>query len=252
MAQAGMLERVLRVLTCFSEDEPETTAAVIVERSGLPRSSAHRLIAELVDRGLLTRVPGHRYAIGPRLWELGELSPLSVRLRETALTHMVRLYEATGENVHLAVLDGASPASAVALYVGRVTGTGSIPTLSRMGARHPLHATGVGKALMAAQDDDWLDEFLSVPLQSETTHTVTDAVTLRDQLLWARRRGYAITREEMTLGNMSVAAAVPPVAGLPPVAIGVVVHLERADERHLAPLVMETAHDLHRDLQKSR
>jgi len=249
---SGMLARTLRLLACFSEDEPDATAAELTRQSGLPRSSAHRLIAQLVEAGLLTRVPGHRYAIGARLWELGELSPLSLRLRETALTQMARLYEATGENVHLAVLDGPSPRASTALYVGRVTGSGAIPTLSRMGARHPLHATGVGKALLATRDDDWLAAFLAGPLERETTHTITDARVLHEEIARARQRGYATTREEMTLGNVSVAAALPEVSGLPPTAIGVVVHLDRADERRLAPLVIQAAHDLHHDLAAAR
>lgn len=251
MAGRGMLARTMAVLSCFDADTPDATAADIARRTGLPTSTVHRMVAELVAAGMIARMPAHRYAIGARLWELGELSPLSLRLRETALPHMVRLYEATGENVHLAVLDGPTPEAATALYVGRVTGTGAIPTLSRMGGRHPLHATGVGKALLTTRDGPWLERFLSAGLLAETTRTVTDPGVLRDELDVARARGYATTREEMTLGNMSVAAALAPVDGLPPVAVGVVVHLARADERRLAPLVSQCARDLHQALRDS-
>ena len=124
----------------------------------------HRLLAQLGGYGLVMRVPGHAYTIGARLWELGELSPLSLRLRETALPHMMRLYEATGENVHLAVLDAPTPETATALFVGRLTGQGSIPTLGRMGGRHPLHTTGVVCSWRAAHvDGTWVDV--------ESTHT---------------------------------------------------------------------------------
>jgi DNA-binding IclR family transcriptional regulator len=246
---AGILARTMRVLACFTDDEPAVTAADISRRTGLPPSTTHRLLAELVGHGLLARAPGHRYTIGSRLWELGELSPLAHRLRETALAHMARLYEATGENVHLAVLDGPSPEESDALFVGRVTGAASIPTLSRMGGRQPLHTTGVGKALLSTQNAAWLERYFTVPLERETVHSVTDAGALRAELARARARGYATTREEMTLGNVSVAAPVAPVQGLPPIAIGLVVHLERADERRLAPLVVQAARDLHADLR---
>ncbi|MBN9193582.1 IclR family transcriptional regulator [Microbacterium sp.] len=249
---AGMLARTMRVLGCFSEDEPAVTAAEIAARTGLPTSTVHRLLADLVGHGLLARAPGHRYVVGPRLWELGELSPLALRLRETALPHMARLYEATGENVHLAVLDGPAPEASDALFVGRVTGSGSIPTLSRMGGRQPLHTTGVGKALLSTRDAAWLERYFEVPLERETLHSVTDPEVLRAELARARARGYATTREEMTLGNVSVAAPVAPVQGLPPIAIGLVVHLERADERRLAPLVVQAARDLHADLRAAR
>lgn len=240
----GMLARAMRVLQCFTDDEPALTAARIGALTGLPSSSLHRLLGALTEFGLLTRAPGHRYTIGARLWELGELSPLSLRLRETALPHMLRLYEATGENVHLAVLDAPTPDTATALYVGRLTGTGSIPTLSRMGGRHPLHTTGVGKALLSTRDELWLEQYFAAPLERETTHSITSEQELRHDLDRARARGYATTHEEMTLGNVSVASALGPVEGLPPAAIGVVVHLERADERRLGPLVVQAARDI--------
>lgn len=251
MAQEGTLARVVRVLSCFSEDEPAVAASRISERTGIPTSTVHRLLHELVTEGFVAKAPGRRYTIGARLWELGELSPLSLRLRETALPHMQRLYEATGENVHLAVLDGPSPEASAALFVGRVTGSGSIPTLSRMGGRQPLHTTGVGKALLSTRDEAWLEQYFTVPLERETTFSIRDQARLRDELVRARGRGYATTREEMTLGNVSVAAPVAQVRGLPPIAIGLVVHLDRADERRLAPLVVQAARDLHQSLRIS-
>src|SRR5690606_25348632 len=139
----GMLQRAMRVLSAFDEDAPELTAAQVAERSGLPLSTVHRLVGQLLAEGILGRTDGHRYAIGARLWELGELSPLALRLRETALPHMVRLYEATGENVHLAALDAPTPRSATVIFAGRITGRASVPTLGRTGGRHPLHTTGV-------------------------------------------------------------------------------------------------------------
>ncbi len=224
--------RALRLLDCFSEDEPELTAA------------------QLVDAGLLGRASGHRYTIGVRLFELGELSPLSLQLRETALPHMMRLYEATGENVHLAVLDGATPQTSTALYVGRVTGRASISTVSRMGGRGPLHTTGVGKALLSARNEAWLAQYFQAPLVRETTHSITSESALRADLLQARARGYAVTREEMTLGNVSVAAALGRVERFPPAALGVVVHLERADERRLGPLVVQSTRERREDLKR--
>ncbi len=250
-AGAGLLHRMLAILGAFSDDEPELTAVDLAERTGLASSTLHRLLATLVAEGLVARAPRHRYTIGSRLWELGELSPLSLRLRESALVPMQLLYEATGENVHLAVLDGPTPETSTALYVGRVTGRSSIPTLSRMGGRQPLHTTGVGKALLATRDSEWLRRYFQVPLVAETRHSIVDEALLREDLARTRARGFALTREEMTLGNVSVAVALAPVEGLPPTALGLVVHLERADERRLAPLVMQAASDLSRLLQSS-
>lgn len=244
----GVLARAMRVLRAFSEDDERLTAAELGLRTGLPRSTAHRLAAEMMTLGMLDRLPDGAYTIGTGLWEVGELAPVSARLRERALPHMLKLYEASGENVHIAVLSSEDPAAAEALYVAKVTGPHSIPTLSRMGGRHPLHTTGVGKALLAQREDDWLDVFFQRTLERETVHSITDQRMLRDELRLARSRGFATTRQEMTLGNVSVAAALPPVWGLPPAAVGVVTHLARADERRLGALVSAAARDIAKEL----
>lgn len=240
----GVLLRALRLLGAFSADDAELSAAALAAYTGLPRSTAHRLAGELVAIGFLDRTSAGEYTIGTRLWELGELSPLSVRLREGALPFLERLYEASGENVHLAVLDGIHPTSAEALYVARVAGEASIPTLSRMGGRLPLHTTGVGKALLATRDDQWLDAFFSRVLERETVFSVTDERRLRAEVARARERGYATTRQEMTLGNVSIAAPLPAIADVPQAAVGIVGHIGRSDERRLGPLVIRAARDI--------
>lgn len=233
---ASLLDRAVDVLRAFTEDDEGLSLTELGRRTGLARSTVHRLVGQLLGLGLLDRMPGGAVALGAGLWELGELAPLSLRLRERALPHLQTLYEATGENVHLAVLSGTD-----ALYVARVTGTTSIPTMTRMGGRLPLHTTGVGKALLAVQDEAWLADYLRAPLERETAYSITDVSRLRTELDRARELGYATTRQEMTLGNVSIAAALPPVAGLPRAAVGVVTHLTRVDEGRIAPLVMRTA-----------
>ncbi|MDI2099307.1 IclR family transcriptional regulator [Ruicaihuangia caeni] len=232
----SVLSRSMRLLSAFDADDPYLTLAELSARGGLPLSTTHRLARELTNLGLLDHGRDGRYRIGVRLWEIGGLAPISLELREQAMPLLMRLYDATGENAHLAVLDGHE-----ALYLIRIMGPHAVPTLSRMGGRHPLHTTGVGKALLMTRDEHWLDRFLAQPLERDTTHSITDPAELRAELNRARVRGYATTREEMTLGNVSIAAPLPAVPGLPPAAIGVVTHLDRADENRLAPLVIKAA-----------
>ena len=243
MNGVGMLERTLAVLGSFSEDEPELTAAELAVSTGLPSSTLHRLLGTLIGHGLMTRVPGHRYTVGSKLWELGELSPLSMRLRERAIPHLLRLYEATGENAYLGVLEGEPDAAAV-LYVARVTGRNSVPTIGRAGGRGPLHATGVGRVLLAGRDEDWLLRYFRVPRERETMMSLTGEAELRREIARTRARGYALTREEMTLGSMSVAAPIPCAPGLPPAALSIVARKDQADEKMLARLVLLAARDI--------
>lgn len=241
----SVLSRATRVLRAFTEAEPELDLAALTQSTGLARSTVHRLASELVELGHLDRTARGRYTVGTRLWELGELAPVSVRLREVALPHLLALFAATSENVHLAVLSGDE-----ALYVARLTGSSSIPTLSRMGGRLPLHTTGVGKALLSTMDADQLARFFETPLERETIHSITDESTLRAEISRAQQVGYATTRQEMTLGNVSFAAALPAIDGLPRSAVGLVTHLARGDSSRLAPLVTRAAADIARDLSR--
>jgi DNA-binding IclR family transcriptional regulator len=234
-APASMIARAALVLRAFDEDAAVLGLPELARRTGLASSTVHRIAAALAAERLLDRVDGG-YTVGTGLWEVGELAPVSARLREAALPHLMTLYEETRENVHLAVLDGLE-----ALYVGRIAGTGSIPTLSRMGGRLPLHTTGVGKALLATRDEGWLQDYFRVPRERETVHSVVEEERLRRQIAETRSRGWSIARQEMTLGNVSIAAAVPQVPGLAPAAVGVVAHTARAAEERLGRSVARAA-----------
>ena len=141
----SVISKVVSLLDAFTADQPELSLGDLARITGLPVSTTYRLASELVSWGGLERAEsGTGYRIGMRLWELGALAPRAETLRELAQPFMQDLYAATGENVHLAVLDGLA-----ALYVDTVSGRTAVPTRSRRGGRLPLHATGVGKILLA-------------------------------------------------------------------------------------------------------
>lgn len=228
----SVLERAHRILTALRADGAPTTLTELARASAIPLSTTHRITAELVRLGQLEKgVDGH-YTAGISLWELGERASIARRLREAATPELTDLYDRTGENAHLGVLVGRE-----VLYVAKSSGARAIPTISRVGLRHPLHATGVGRALLADFDTDALDDYLQTPLAQITSFTITDPGRLRAELAATRERGYAVTRQEMTLGNASIAIAVRSRADLPPSSIGLVTHLATADAQRLVPLI---------------
>ena len=235
--------RMARLLDSFDGDHHRLTLTEIAARSGLAASTAHRMLGELVTAGLLARDTEARYTIGRRLWELGETSPISLELRETALPWLLTLYEATAENVHFAILDGIE-----ALYVARLVGPHSVPTMSRMGGRLPLHTTGVGKVLLAWQSEEFLRTYFARPLERPTKFSVTSEARLRAQLRDIRNRGYSETHQEQTLGNTSLAVPVPGRGGAPIAAVGLVTHTARADEARLVPVLQKAATGMAEDL----
>jgi len=227
----SLMERVARILRVMPEDGEPLPVPELARQAGLPASTAHRLVSELVRLGMLDLGPGG-VTIGLGLWELGERSAVLRRLREAAMPELIELYDRTGENVHLGVLVRHE-----VLYVAKATGKRAIPTLSEVGLRHPLHATGVGRAILLTRDDAFLDDFLATELLPETKLTITDAGRLRAVIAEEAKHGYAVTREEMTLGNVSIAMPLRQRPGLPPAAIGIVAHISSADEVRLLPLL---------------
>lgn len=233
---ASVIQRTARLLGCFDGEHPRLTLTEASERSGLAMTTTHRMLTELVEARLLAKGSDHRYSIGRGLWELGEVSPLSLELRETALPYLLTLYEATAENVHLAILDGVE-----ALYVARLVGPHSVPTISRMGGRLPLHTTGVGMALLAWQDDAFLTAYFSRELERPTKFSITSEPRLRAQLAEVRRNGFSQTRQEMTLGSTSLAVPIVGRGARPLAAVGLVTHTVTADIGRLVAVLQKAA-----------
>jgi DNA-binding IclR family transcriptional regulator len=233
---------VLAILGAFDAAHRALTLTEIAERAGLARPTTHRLIAELADWGALRRDPRGRYVVGRRLWDLGLLAPVQTGLRETASPFLHDLYGATLATVHLAVREDVS-----VLYLDTLRGHASVPIVSRVGSRLPLHATGVGKVLLAHAPVDVRRAVLGAPLPRLTRYTITQPATLERQLARVRHDGYATTQEEMTLGACS--AAVPITVGDQVVAsLGIVVADLRRTRGRLVAALQVAAQGISRSL----
>ncbi|MEV0398623.1 IclR family transcriptional regulator [Actinoallomurus sp. NPDC050550] len=235
--------KVMAILESFAPGGVRLTLTEICGRAGLPLATGHRLVRELTGGGFLERLPDGSYRIGTRLWRIGAQASAATTLRELALPHMEELYAATHENVQLAVLSGDQ-----ALYLERLRGPRSVPIVTRVAAELPLHATGVGKVLLAFAGDDLAEKVIARGLRAYTRHTVTDADRLRACLADVRRSGYAVTREEMSLGTCSVAAPVRDADGDVFAALSLVTRRSGVDLRRVVPAVLAAANALSRDV----
>ncbi|OJG06114.1 Pectin degradation repressor protein KdgR [Pseudonocardia autotrophica] len=197
----SVTSRVFALLAAFDPDHRSLTLTELAARSRLPLSTTHRLVAELVELGGLDR-RGSGYVVGRKVWDLGLLAPVQTELRLVAAPFLQDLYAATHATVHLAERDGTE-----AVYLDRISGNASVPVVSRVGGRLPLHATGVGKILLAWAPEEVQLEVLA-SLRRITPYTVTQPRRLADQLDRARREGWAQTMEEMSRGACSLAVPV--------------------------------------------
>jgi DNA-binding IclR family transcriptional regulator len=235
--------KVMAILDVFVAGDIGLNLTEICRRAALPLATGHRLVGELTGGGFLERQADGSYRVGVRLWRIGVQAAVVSGLRELALPHMEELYEGTRENVQLAVLREGR-----ALYVERLRGPRSVPVLTRVAAELPLHATGVGKVLLAYAPERLREMVLAASLSAHTQHTITDPGRLRSHLAEVHRSGYAITREEMTLGSCSVAAPVLDADERVVAALSIVAHNHSADLRRLVPTVVTAARALSRDI----
>jgi DNA-binding IclR family transcriptional regulator len=245
----SVTSRALAVLDAFGTDAPRLTLSEVAERSGTPLTTTHRLLAELTDWGALSRRSDGRYEIGRKLWDLGLLAPVQSELRQVAAPFLSDVHTTIRDTVHLAVRDGLS-----ALYVERISGRESVPVVSQVGSRLPLHATGVGKVLLAAAPPEVVEQ-VTQALTRQTRHTVVEPGRLRRELTEIRRRRYARTSEEMSPGTASLAVPVQverPAGPVVVAALGIVVPPHRRDLPRLVPVLEVAARGIGRELARTR
>lgn len=236
----------MALLTAFRPDEVELSLAELARRTGLAKSTAHRLLRELTTWDLVERTPGG-VRLGMRLFELGSLVPRQRGLREAAAPFLADLFEAAHETVHLAVLDGVE-----VVYVQKLDSRRGPAVPSRVGGRLPAHCTGVGKALLAFSPPPLLDAVLATGLRRRAPRTVVAPGLLRQELAEIRDRGVAVEHEESGVGVTCVAAPVLDTEGAAVAAVSITGWVNRLDPVRFAPAVRTAALGISRTLHGSR
>jgi DNA-binding IclR family transcriptional regulator len=238
---SAVIDRVSLVLDAF--DGPgRLNLAQIVRRTGLPRSSAHRMLERLVALRWLRR-NGRDYELGMRLVELGSLAVHQDRLHRAAMPLLHDLHRATGLVVHLAILDGSD-----VVYLEKIGDQmmAAIPT--RVGGRQPAHCAAVGKAMLAYREDTDQADVIDLGTR-KTRYSISTPAQLSAELASVAARGVAFDREESVPGFGCVAAPI----GAPGEAVAAVsvcgpMNRMMFDQRLAAPVRM-TAMGIWRDVE---
>lgn len=197
-----MVEKSWAVLEAFAPDGGPCRLTELAERSGLPRSTVHRLVTRLVGTGVVER-SAQGFQLGRRLFELGALVPVERSLRDAALPFMEDLYVATHETVHVGVPDGHD-----VVYLEKIYGHAVFAMPSRVGGRLPLTGTATGRAMLAFREPWFIEQVLSEPLPRLTERTTTDPARLADELEEIQVSGVAYEYDEVQFGGSSLAAPV--------------------------------------------
>jgi len=199
------LERALDILDCFSFQNRELSLFDVVNRTGLNKTTAKRLIANLTSRGYLQQDSQTRkYQLGMRLFELGGVVFSSFSLRRSAAAPMTVLQNETDATVLLGVRMEDH-----LVYVDKREGAGMIRISSDVGWRRPLHYGMLGMVLMAGLESREADRILeNYPLEAHTPFSITDLDAFSLRLEEIRVQGYVIEKEEAVEGLIGIAAPI--------------------------------------------
>src|SRR3984893_1994313 len=197
------LERGLSVIRAFDAEHAKLTLSEVATSTGLSRAAARRFLRTLVQLGYM-RSDGGRFELRPKILELGYAYLSSLTLPEVALPHLEELVEEVRESSSVSELDGED-----VVYIARVP-TKRIMTMTiSVGTRFPAYATSMGRVLLAAQPEDWLERYLAaVSLHGLAGRTITSPGGLRQELVTIRGRGWALVDQELEEGLRSLAAPI--------------------------------------------
>lgn len=246
------LVKAVAALDALLERPDGLALAELARATGLSKPTAHRLLAGLLDAGLVRTAGDGRYALGARCLVLGAGFLAGVDLRQEALPVLHELASETGETCHLGVLSGGE-----VVYIEKVDSRHAIRMHSRVGATAPAVSTGLGRAILSRSEPEALDAVLAAAtdadgrLPQRTSRTTTDPAALRALLAAAREEGVAIDDVENESGIRCVAAPILDHAGDPAAALSVSgpeTRITPAEAQRLIPLVRTAARNVSRRL----
>lgn len=229
---AQALSRGLAMMEFLASTPGGATLTALSAALALPAPTVHRLIGTLEDAGYVQSGEDGRFRIGVRAFRVGSAFLEHRNLVAEALPRLERLTESSGETANLAVIDNGA-----AVFVAQVPCRELMRMHARLGARAPLHASGVGKAMLAVLPPGEVDRWLGTdPLASYTPRTLRSREALARELGETAARGYAIDDEEHALGLRCAAAAIVDESGRPWAAVSLAGPVSRLSPLRLAEL----------------
>ena len=237
------LAKGLAVMEWMARQARACRVTDVANAFGMARSNAHRTLQTLVECGWAVQdADTSAYRPSLRLFELGAMVSEAADIGALLPPHLAALAQASGETIHLAVLDGAE-----IVYLDKFDSPLPVAAYSRIGGRAPACCVASGKAMLAAARLDAAAlRALFGALQPHTPHSIVDFDALQAELERSRARGYAENREEWRLGVCGLGVPVFDARGTAVAAVGMSVpsiRFARTQARELSERIMACARD---------
>jgi DNA-binding IclR family transcriptional regulator len=198
------VRKALDIISLFSAAEPSLTLAEISSRLGLPRGTAHNLLATLIACRFVERLNADQYALNRSLIALTQAILVNVTLRDRASPLLRELADYCRESVYLTVRDGD-----FCLYTYGVESPRRLLARTAVGDRAEMHCTAVGKAILSCLPEAEVRGIAQrAGLPASTKNTLTDIDALLADLERTRERGYSLDNQEHELDTYCIGAPV--------------------------------------------
>lgn len=235
--------KALDILYLFTPEHPRLSLSEISRSLGIPKSTAHNLLATMVSRGVVEQVENEAYALGKMLIVLSQAVAVNVEFRDRAAPLLRRMADRCHESVYLTIRDGDA-----ALYIYAIESSRRLLARTAIGEQVPLHCTSNGKAILAQLSDQ---EVVAIAqrtgLPAFTENTLTEVPALLADLEATRRRGFSIDNQEHELNTYCLGAPIFNAQGLVAGACsisGVDPQIIQSRQLELANLVQYTAQEI--------
>ncbi|WP_030674587.1 IclR family transcriptional regulator [Streptomyces cellulosae] len=236
--------RSLRILEAVAQHQP-VTVGELTKMFGLPKSTVQRTLVTLAEAGWLraNRRDTTRWEIGARVLAVRPAALQGSSLFAAAREPMIRLRDAVNETIHLSVPDALH----CMVVVDRVDCDHAVRTFHTIGDTSPLHATAVGRAILAHLPRRDVEELITAGLERFSDTTPVEPDELRTELDRIRADGYTVNRNQYRPGVCAVAAAVLDEDGTPLAAVAISMPEARYDDARVPKwgrLVADTAAEI--------
>ncbi|ALM53202.1 IclR family transcriptional regulator [Halomonas huangheensis] len=233
-------QRLLALLEVIADKGQYFTLQSLVDETGLPKPTLHRMLQQLENSGMLQREADNRhYCMGSRLRRLAENLLLNDTVQGARHAVLAELVREVGESCNITALSGSE-----VLYLDRVETSAPLRFYLHPGSRVPAHCSASGKLFLAQLGATQRRRLLAeMPLEKFTRNTITDLESLEEEVALVKSNGFAFDDEEFLPGLLCIAVLAPNPTGVSNIGLAIQAPVMRMDrERALACLpVLERA-----------
>lgn len=234
----GVIDKTFRILEVLAYSQRAISLSALVEQTQISKTTAHRLLQTLLEKGYVAKNLESNYTLGPKYIELASYHINSLELQSEANPFLSLLYSQLNLSVHLGVLDGYK-----LVYITKLDLFPTARNFAKIGYETPAYCSSIGKILLAMLSGQELEKFVNqCEFQKFTNHTITNAEQLRKHLKKVRSQGWAMDDEESQLDHRCVAVPIFDYRGVAIASVGVSGNMEQLANHKLPMIITELKH----------